>query len=79
LKKIEPLLGITREPEIQEMGGWDAVILWQRHLNGDPDALRRLLLYNRADVVNLKLLMERAWQELHRNLELAATRPLPCP
>jgi uncharacterized protein YprB with RNaseH-like and TPR domain len=79
LKKIEPLLGITREPEIQGMGGCDAVILWQRHLNGDPDALPRLLLYNQADVVNLELLMERAWEGLHRDLELAATRPLPCP
>jgi hypothetical protein len=28
-------------------------------------------------VVNLKVLMERAWEELHRNLELAATRELP--
>ena len=59
------------------MGGYDAVILWQQHLNGDPDALPRLLRYNRADVVNLKVLMERAWDELHRNLELAATRELP--
>lgn len=79
LKNIEPLLGITRAPEIQGMGGYDAVILWHRHLNGDPDALPQLLLYNRADVVNLKVLMERAWDELHRNLELAATRELPCP
>ena len=77
LKAIEPLLGITREPEIQGLGGYDAVILWHQHLNGDHDALTRLLLYNRADVVNLKVLMERAWEELHRNLELAATRELP--
>jgi uncharacterized protein YprB with RNaseH-like and TPR domain len=72
LKSIEPLFGICRDPDIQEMSGYEAVILWQQHLRGDPDALKRLLLYNEADVVNLKTIMDIAWERLVRELELQA-------
>lgn len=77
LKSIEPLFGIFREPEIQEMRGYEAVILWQHHLQGDPDALPRLLLYNQADVVNLKIIMHIAWERLQQELENKAGRLLP--
>lgn len=76
LKRIEPLLGIARSPEIQEMGGYEAVLLWLQYCRGDLSALQRLLLYNQADVVNLKTIMELTWERLHRNLEFAAGRPL---
>jgi uncharacterized protein YprB with RNaseH-like and TPR domain len=72
LKKIEPLFGICRGSEIQEMNGYEAVILWQQHLRGDPNALHRLLIYNEADVVNLKTIMDIAWERLVRELELQA-------
>ena len=77
LKSIEPLFGIARNPHIREMSGYDAVRLWQQHLRGDPEALPRLVLYNEADVVNLKTIMDTAWERLHRELELAAGRLLP--
>ncbi len=77
LKRIEPLFGIFRDPEIQEMSGYEAVILWQHHLQGDPDALPRLLLYNEADVVNLKIIMDIAWERLQQELELATGLLLP--
>jgi uncharacterized protein YprB with RNaseH-like and TPR domain len=77
LKSIEPLFGIARDPQIQEMSGYEAVMLWQYHLRGDPEALPRLLLYNEADVVNLKTIMDIAWERLHRELELAVGRLLP--
>jgi uncharacterized protein YprB with RNaseH-like and TPR domain len=76
LKSIEPLLGIYRPPETLGMSGFEAVFLWQQHLHGDSGALSRLLLYNRADVVNLQTIMELAWDRLYRNLELATCRPL---
>jgi uncharacterized protein YprB with RNaseH-like and TPR domain len=62
LKRIEPLFGIARPPEIQR---------------GSSDALQKLLLYNEADVVNLKIIMDTAWERLCRELELAAGRLLP--
>jgi uncharacterized protein YprB with RNaseH-like and TPR domain len=77
LKSIEPLFGIFRDSEIQEMNGYEAVILWHHHLGGNPDALPRLLLYNQADVVNLKTIMDIAWERLQQELELAVGHLLP--
>ncbi len=77
LKSIEPLFGICRTSEIQEMSGYEAVILWHEYLQGNQDALQRLLLYNEADVVNLKTIMEIAWERLQRELENEAGRLLP--
>lgn len=62
LKKIEPRFGIHRPPEVAGMNGYDAVLLWERHLRGDLTALDRLLEYNREDVANLEVLMERAFR-----------------
>ena len=42
--------------------------LWNKYLDGDPDALKLLLAYNREDVVNLKYLMEFAYQKMVRSL-----------
>jgi uncharacterized protein YprB with RNaseH-like and TPR domain len=77
LKSIEPLFGISRNPDIQEMSGYEAVVLWHAHLQGKPEALPRLLKYNEADVVNLKTIMHIAWERLQRELELAVGRLLP--
>jgi uncharacterized protein YprB with RNaseH-like and TPR domain len=72
-----PLFGIFRDSEIQEMSGYEAVVLWHEHLRGIPDALPRLLKYNEADVVNLKTIMEIAWERLQQELEFAAGCLLP--
>jgi uncharacterized protein YprB with RNaseH-like and TPR domain len=77
LKRIEPMFGICRDHDIQEMSGYEAVVLWHEHLCGNPEALPRLLKYNEADVVNLKTIMDIAWERLQRELELAAGRLLP--
>ena len=77
LKSIEPLFGICRSEEIHEMSGYEAVVLWHEHLRGSPDALPRLLKYNEADVVNLKTIMDTAWERLQRELENEAGRLLP--
>lgn len=77
LKSIEPLFGIARSPEIQEMSGYEAVVLWHEYQQGNGDALQKLLLYNEADVVNLKIIMDTVWERLCRELELAAGRFLP--
>jgi len=52
LKRMEERFGIARST--RGMSGWDALRLWARYENdGDQDALRLLLEYNREDVMNL--------------------------
>jgi predicted nuclease with RNAse H fold len=58
LKSIEKRTGVTRPEEINDFDGFDATILWNRYVHGNADALRLLVEYNRADVVNLRALME---------------------
>ena len=66
LKAVEESLGIERPRDVKGMDGFDAVILWQRYLEGHPSALERLVAYNREDVVNLEALMKTAF-ELNRS------------
>jgi hypothetical protein len=57
-KAVERQLGIERR--LNEVNGYEAVLLWWRYVNdGDKDALSTLLEYNKEDVVNLKHLKER--------------------
>jgi uncharacterized protein YprB with RNaseH-like and TPR domain len=52
LKRLEERFGIARTT--RGMKGWDAVRLWARYeQEGDQEALRHLLEYNREDVMNL--------------------------
>ncbi|MBI9077224.1 MAG: ribonuclease H-like domain-containing protein [Desulfatibacillum sp.] len=64
LKKIEKELGISRGEDIQGLGGLEAVYLWRAWQNGDQSALDKLIAYNTADIVNLKPLMELAYDTL---------------
>jgi hypothetical protein len=61
LKRIERQWGIVRDDEVLGLTGFDAVVLWEQYRRGDPAALERLLAYNRADVVNLEVLMQRGY------------------
>lgn len=57
LKKIEKALGLERQTD--GMNGYDAVKLWKKWVEDrDKSALRKLILYNREDVVNLKIILE---------------------
>jgi len=57
-KAVERQLSIPRK--LQGIGGWDAVLLWQRYQDyADERALELLLQYNKEDVLNLKVLRER--------------------
>ncbi|MEI6242700.1 MAG: ribonuclease H-like domain-containing protein [Chlamydiota bacterium] len=58
LKSIERQLGITRGSDIEGIDGWEAVTLWRLYKKGNPEALKKLLKYNEADIVNLKTLLE---------------------
>ncbi len=63
LKGIEPQFGIIRPPEVEGMDGYAAVLLWERYQRGDLTALETLLTYNKEDVMNLEILMERAFHQ----------------
>lgn len=58
LKKIEKELGITRDDEIAQVDGREAVRLWKKYKNGDEEALRKLIKYNHEDIVNLQTLLK---------------------
>lgn len=68
LKKIERKLGLSRGEEIEDLSGYDAVLLWRRYLRGDEDALRVLVEYNAADVENLQYLMQMVYNRLSQRL-----------
>jgi uncharacterized protein YprB with RNaseH-like and TPR domain len=73
LKRIERQWGIVREDGVAGLTGFDAVLLWARYRRGEPEALERLIAYNRADVVNLEVLLKRGY-ELAREQAWAAAR-----
>jgi predicted nuclease with RNAse H fold len=64
LKEIEAQLGIGRPSEVADITGYDATVLWAKHLRGDKKALRQLIQYNTEDVVHLKAIMEVAYDRL---------------
>jgi uncharacterized protein YprB with RNaseH-like and TPR domain len=68
LKRLEAETGIGRPPHLDGLGGWDAVLLWRRHLEGDRAALRLLAEYNLYDAVNLRTLMAMGYNRLVERL-----------
>lgn len=76
LKAVEEQMGIKREGEISEIDGFGATVLWNRYVRGDDDALRLLALYNTADIIHLKQLLESAYQKLHAGLLQSAESSL---
>jgi uncharacterized protein YprB with RNaseH-like and TPR domain len=77
LKRIERQWGIDREDEIAGLTGFDAVLLWARYRHGDAAALPRLIAYNRADVVNLEVLLQRGYALARDQLRAAADTTVP--
>lgn len=57
LKAVEERLGIPRR--LRGVNGYDAMLLWNDWVDGDREALEKLLAYNREDVVNLAALERR--------------------
>jgi len=58
LKEVERKLWLARDPAIRDVDGFEAVRLWCCYRRGDRQALRKLLLYNLTDVVNMVELVE---------------------
>lgn len=71
LKKVEKTVGIRRPDEVEGMSGYEAVLLWRAHMEGEEGALETLVGYNREDTVNLHTL---AWI-IYEKLREAAGLP----
>ncbi len=54
LKVVEKALGIIRPPDVGDIDGFEAVLLWhQYHRHGKASALKKLKKYNEVDTRNL--------------------------
>src|SRR5216683_6303529 len=58
LKVIEERFGLKRAASVENLTGYDATVLWAKHLRGEKRALEQLIQYNTEDVVHLKAIME---------------------
>jgi uncharacterized protein len=80
LKRIEHHLMISRAAAIRDVNGSDAIMLWYRYVLGEEDALRELVDYNAADVLNLapmtQLVIPALWRSI-RHGEQPPFKPLP--
>ncbi len=66
-KAVEQHLGVARRTH--GVDGLEAVRLWYRYRDsGDLEALDRLLLYNKEDVVNLKHVRDKLDQRMQRQV-----------
>jgi uncharacterized protein YprB with RNaseH-like and TPR domain len=61
LKHIERKFGLLRKGPIGKVDGWLAPLLWNEYKRGRSEALKALVRYNAEDVVNLRILMEKAF------------------
>jgi uncharacterized protein YprB with RNaseH-like and TPR domain/predicted nuclease with RNAse H fold len=77
LKEIERQLGIGRSRSLEGVNGYEATILWNRYLRGSRAALRLLLEYNQADILNLKTLLDYAYTRLSGKLLGSCPARLP--
>src|SRR5712691_11028626 len=64
LKSIEEKCGLKRAESVENLTGYDATVLWAKHLRGEKSALGQLIQYNTEDVVHLKAIMEISYDRL---------------
>ncbi|HYG67696.1 MAG TPA: ribonuclease H-like domain-containing protein [Anaeromyxobacteraceae bacterium] len=74
LKLLEHETGVGRPAHLHGLDGRAAVGLWRRHLDGDAAALRLFAEYNLHDAVNLRTLMDLAYNAMVDRLRLPAPK-----
>jgi uncharacterized protein YprB with RNaseH-like and TPR domain/predicted nuclease with RNAse H fold len=67
LKSVEEQFGLKRDESVEDLTGFDATVLWAKHLRGEKSALEQLIQYNTEDVVHLKAIMEIAYDKLSKS------------
>jgi uncharacterized protein YprB with RNaseH-like and TPR domain/predicted nuclease with RNAse H fold len=76
LKSVEEKLGLKRAESVEDLTGFDATVLWAKHLRGEKTALEQLIQYNTEDVVHLKAIMEIAYDRLSKGTSVALNNSL---
>jgi uncharacterized protein YprB with RNaseH-like and TPR domain/predicted nuclease with RNAse H fold len=66
LKSVEVQFGLKRANAVKNFTGYDATVLWAKHLRGEKVALEQLIQYNTEDVVHLKAIMEMTYDRLFK-------------
>lgn len=64
-KAIEKALRIDLREDMTEVTGLTAVALWNQYLQGDHEALRRLILYNRSDVAAMGAILDEVIRKMN--------------
>ncbi len=63
-KAIEKQLGVKVREGVEDLDGAQAVLLWHRYLRGDVESLRRLIDYNRSDVIAMRHILDEVLERL---------------
>jgi len=74
-KAIERILALPQRAGLEDVDGAQAVLLWHRYLRGDPSSLRRLIEYNRYDVLGMCGILDRVLDRLNAHPDLWHTPP----
>ncbi len=69
-KEIEKTIGIDFRDDASAITGVTAVALWRKYLQGDREALRRLILYNRVDVAAMGAILDEVIRRMSARSEL---------
>ena len=76
LKAIEAQFGLEREGALEGVSGVMAILLWREYKAGNKRALDTLIRYNMEDVVNLRYLIEVAYNQAVARLPIMV-EPIP--
>jgi uncharacterized protein YprB with RNaseH-like and TPR domain len=74
-KAIEQNLGLPQRVNAKDVDGAEAVLLWHRYLRGDLPSLRRLIEYNRYDVLGMCGILDQVLDRLDPHPDLWISRP----
>ena len=74
-KAIERTLRLPKRAGFEEMDGAEAVLLWHRYLRGNERALKRLIDYNRYDVLGMCGILDKVMDRLEVHPDLLFRRP----
>lgn len=74
-KSIEQQLGICVRNGVNDVDGRGAVLLWHEYLRGSEEALRRLIDYNRADVVGMTEILDHVYSRCDWQADLFVHSP----
>lgn len=72
-KAIEKAFQIDMREGVTEVSGLTAVSLWNQHLQGNQEALRRLILYNRSDIAAMGAILDEVVRRMNNRFGLPMT------